>query len=334
MKRNQRLVLKDKTGFRNINGTPVVILDSRGVIFYDTRVLEDIVWEFNLPAGEYYLERGKISEMAEPVQYDLMPMPKPERNRQGDPTLFKIQFANNPNKCTIDWKKRSITFDESMRDWPLPTMVFILYHEHAHKYYETEAICDRYAANKMLDAGYNQSQIGEAILSLSDKQYPRKEYLIESLLGSADHYDECINEDTEYADAQNVSGSADKFVGGQLIAKYPVTVYSSPNGNVIKTVKPGDVVGFIYSWVERDGKIFWQLQDNSFVEHKSGVFDTDALAQSLIALEREREAKIKAAAEERIENNKPLAAITNIMDTLKWVFIAGAIIAVVKLVKS
>lgn len=201
MKRAQRIILRDKTGFRNINGNPIVIYDKRGVIFYDTRDLENIVWEFNLPAGEYYLERGKISEMMEPVQYELMPMPKPERNRRGDPTLFRIEFTENKYKCTVDWKARKIIFDNQFKNAPLPAVMFILYHEHAHKHYETEAICDRYAANKMLDAGYNPSQIGESVLTLSDKNFPRKEYLINSLIN---HYDESINDNADAITADSV----------------------------------------------------------------------------------------------------------------------------------
>lgn len=195
-RRLPRIAVRDKCGFRNRTGDPITILDSRGIPFYDTNSVDGIVWEFNLPAGEYYLQRGKISETVEPKKFELMDLPKPERYRNADPTTFKIVFAPNPHKCTIDWAGRQIIFDNAFKRAPLPITMFVLYHEHAHRYYETEEFCDRYAANVMLDKGYNPSQIAQAIMTLSQKQYPRKEFLIDSLM-SVDHYDESINDDAD-----------------------------------------------------------------------------------------------------------------------------------------
>lgn len=188
MKRYPRLIVKEKSGFRNVTGNPVIILDSRGVPFYDTRDADKPVWEFNLPPGEYFVAQGKISQMVSPVRYDTIPLPKPERYKQQDPTLFKIEFEDNPNKCTIYWDKRKIVFDNKLKEFPLPTLMFILYHEHGHRYYKTEEYCDRYAANQMIDRGYNPSQVGESVMSLSKKQLPRKIALVTSL-ENADNYD-------------------------------------------------------------------------------------------------------------------------------------------------
>lgn len=257
MKKLPRILISDKTGFRNINGNPVVILDKRGVKFYDTRDTDHIVWEFNLPAGEYYLERGKISEMPEPVQYDLMPMPKPERNKNGDPSLFRIEFTNNPNKCSIDWKARKIYFDEQFRNAPLPAVMFMLYHEHGHKHYVTEAICDRFAANKMLDSGYNPSQVGQSILTLSEKQYPRKEYLIDSL-SNVNHYDNEIN---CADDGEPVSLFSDKLLYAAkdvvMNSKSPSDIFPLVNNQEIK--QPGSFLGSVTNAQIVDGQLWLKV---------------------------------------------------------------------------
>ena len=181
----RKLEIKSKTGFKVTNpNSPVVIRDHRGILFYSTEPLLPRVKEFNLPPGTYFVDTGYFVPMPQPVKNKLVKLPMPERLLP-KPSDFEIVFGNNPNKCTIFWKKGYILFDNSFREKPLPQLFFILYHEFGHARYRTEKYADLYAVNCMLSKGFNVSQIGTApIYSLSDRATDRKEFVIEKLLNA------------------------------------------------------------------------------------------------------------------------------------------------------
>lgn len=176
------MVLNSITGFKVKDVTkPVVIRDSRHIIFYDTEPLLPKVEYFNLPPGIYWVDTGFFSEASFPRSYPLAKLPRPERNRP-KPFDFEITFESNPNKCTILWDEKVIVFDNAFLDKPLPELFFVLYHEYGHSLYETEKYADLYASNLMKVRGYNPSQICYAHLdSLSAKQIARKEFVIDQL---------------------------------------------------------------------------------------------------------------------------------------------------------
>jgi hypothetical protein len=178
-----RLEVDGPTGFRNINRKRVIILDELGGVFYDTGELDNPVGEFNLPTGIYYVLTGKIAKMPEPVPHRLEPLPPPERFKRADPETFEVDFIENPFTGSVFWDVNRIYFDNSLRDVPLPTLVFVLYHEYAHRYYKTEHYCDLYARNRMLMEGYNPSQIGISVIkTLSPRNYGRMLNVINTLL--------------------------------------------------------------------------------------------------------------------------------------------------------
>ncbi|MCK9479762.1 MAG: hypothetical protein M0R40_09755 [Firmicutes bacterium] len=199
-------------GFYRTGSGPVLILDERGVPFYDTRYLAKNPTEFNLPTGQYTQVEGKFQQRVEPVKYELAPMPPKQRNKRKDPERFEVVFGDNPHKCTIDWDTEQIIFDHHLENLPLPCLIYILYHEFAHRWYGcrcsrkncpeceiAEIACDRYAQNRMLETGYNPSQIGEAIVaSLSDKNHGRKEIVVDSLMNDCDHLDYCDHSGKEW----------------------------------------------------------------------------------------------------------------------------------------
>lgn len=170
---------------------PVNIRDYRGVLFYTTESMVPLVEAFNLPPGDYFVDSGSFKEMTSPVRYKLAELPPVER-LSFPPYGFEIIFAENPHKCSIFWKERTIIFDKSFEDSPLPELFFIYFHEIGHsKYgYETkysmkdaEAFCDLFASNKMLEMGFNPSQIDAAPKNtLSHRQNYRKDYIQETLL--------------------------------------------------------------------------------------------------------------------------------------------------------
>lgn len=177
----RRLFVDRKSGF-DVKDTmiPIVIRDNRGISFYDTNGLDNVT-KFNMPPGEYYVDSGNFVKSATVKTFPHISLPFRERFFFPNPEKFHIVFANNPNKCTVNWSAGIITFDVSFSESPLPQIWMIFYHECGHRLYKTEKYCDRYAAKCMIKDGYNPSQIGYAVIdSLSDRQDPRKEFVIDS----------------------------------------------------------------------------------------------------------------------------------------------------------
>lgn len=115
----------------------------------------------------------------------------------------------------------------------------------------------------------------------------------------------------------NLSGSASDFIGGKLVALNPVTVYSSPNGNPILTVNPGQTVGTIFSYVNKDGSVWWLLESGNFVKQSKDVFDSDILVNSIAEKEKEKKARIDAAAKERMDaNTNPLYRTGKMLESI------------------
>lgn len=161
---------------------PVIILDNRGIPFYDTSEMN--VKKFNTPKllEPLTLKKGKIKELVKPIDQPLCKLPTKERLLK-NPKFFNVIFVENPNKCSIAWEQELIIFDYSFQYMPIPYAFFILAHEFGHQYYTTEKFCDLYATNYMLKKGFNKSQIGEGIINtLSERQLQRKNYIIENLL--------------------------------------------------------------------------------------------------------------------------------------------------------
>lgn len=224
------LSVKGKTGFRNISGNPILILDERGERFYDTRQLLKRVQMFNLPEGTYKIAQGDIARMAKPVNYELAPLPAKERTLNGDFSNFEMHFVNNPATGTVVPTAREKFYDHDLKNLPLPYAIFIDEHENGHKYYITESYCDLYAANKMLERGYNPSQIAEAIIfTLSPDKVARKELIVESLLPSMNSY----------------NANADPAAGLFVYSDKKVSIYANPGEKVMSVAPPGEYIGRI-----------------------------------------------------------------------------------------
>lgn len=84
----------------------------------------------------------------------------------------------------------------------------------------------------------------------------------------------------DHADAVKDAGY---YVNSELRAKKQMYITSAPNGTKLRSVAPGEYVGKIYSYLNRDGKLYWQLAgksgngDGGFVENVPGAFDTQIL---------------------------------------------------------
>lgn len=168
------LILEEKSGFSSI--MPFEIFDVDGNVFYNSEFTDHIAkgqrLDFNLPAGEYKYN-GNFIKLPFPVPVMDIQLPMKERNYALK--RYEIRFGDNPNKCTIFYREGLILFDESFRTKPLYIKYAIYFHELGHHFYKTESKADLYSAKKMLDKGFNPSQIGMASLeSLSQNSFDRK----------------------------------------------------------------------------------------------------------------------------------------------------------------
>lgn len=88
--------------------------------------------------------------------------------------------------------------------------------------------------------------------------------------------------------------NANDVIGKTLIANIPVNVYAeATNVNLLYTVRPGNTVGVVYSWVNKNGVIWWQLEPgNKFVSHSIGKFNLQVLEdQGLLTTEEKEQVK-------------------------------------------
>jgi len=177
----KRLFLENKTGFAAF--FPFVVYEPNGNIFYSSEFTDKIAngkkLTFNLPAGKFFLE-GTLQKLDRPKRFKDIHLPKPERHIKR--SKYRIVFGVNPNKCTIYYKAGIIVFDNAFKDAPLYVKYDIYFHELGHHFYKTEKLADLYAVKKMLDYGFNPSQIGRVkIVSLNSTSLERKKYIINKL---------------------------------------------------------------------------------------------------------------------------------------------------------
>lgn len=146
----------------------------------------------------------------------------------------------------------------------------------------------------------------------------------------AEHYQQQFSRfgDAIVADnlEDNLTGKADEFIGGELIAAKKVIVYESPGGMYVEEKTPGEKIGVIYSYVNKDGNLWWMLENGNFVKHVAGNFNADSLQQSLNQNERVKQAAIDAKVQARKDaNENPLynlgESFLSFGNTLKWVII-------------
>jgi hypothetical protein len=55
--------------------------------------------------------------------------------------------------------------------------------------------------------------------------------------------------------------TADKVIGKSLYSKGVVDLLDLPGGKVINTIQSGGLLGNVYSWVTKNGLVYWQFYD-------------------------------------------------------------------------
>lgn len=178
----RKITVNKKTVFFT-HDKPLNIYDERGLLFYSSDFVKKFKGFFSLPRGVYYTNnRLQLSSM-KINSYEKIQLPKIERDLKHDWDTFKIIFDDNPNKCSINHKTKTITYDNSFKKQPLYILYFILFHEMGHNYYQSEIGADIFAVKKMLKEGFTPSQIGLSPLkSLSKSSDFRKKIIIDTIL--------------------------------------------------------------------------------------------------------------------------------------------------------
>ncbi len=173
--------LNSKTGF--VAHSDFKIFDETGKLFYSSlfsnKIANSEPLKFNLPRGSYKLD-GKIRRLEYPIPHKKIILPPKERFKKRQ--KFKIIFRENPNKCTIFWKKGLIVFDKFFLNVPKFILFDIYFHEMGHRFYTTEKYADLYASKRMLEIGFNKTQIGlSSLMTLGDNNLERKQAKVNSL---------------------------------------------------------------------------------------------------------------------------------------------------------
>ena len=175
-----KLTLKQKTGFSS--KLPFTIYDRWGNEFYSSTFVNKKDSEryfFNLPAGEYSYN-GILEKLPKPIEQPNIILPSKERNFK--PKRYKITFKSNRNKCTIYHDLGVIEFDVAFYKAPIYILYDVYFHELGHNFYKSEHLADLYATKKMLELGFNQSQIARIpLLTLRPHNTHRKKAKLLSL---------------------------------------------------------------------------------------------------------------------------------------------------------
>lgn len=161
----------------NVNPLNVCIFDEQGKLFF-----RPFTRFFNMPKGNYTINSD--FNFCEPVKYKKIVMPKRERNIKY-PKQFKVIQRPNKNKCSIYYELGIIVFDpvffQSLNKFQ---HYFVLAHEIGHYFYKTEKFCDLFSAKKMIQNGFNATQIlasCDITLNNSEPSQERKKFLLKHL---------------------------------------------------------------------------------------------------------------------------------------------------------
>lgn len=113
--------------------------------------------EFNLPVGIYEIVSGNVIDKDYSIEFKKFRLPKAQRVIEPKQIIFS--YGENPNKATVNLDEGTAVLDYSLQYMPDYCLDFVKAHEYGHFFYKSEHLCDMFAANVMLDMGYNPFQI-------------------------------------------------------------------------------------------------------------------------------------------------------------------------------
>lgn len=114
--------------------------------------------------------------------------------------------------------------------------------------------------------------------------------------------------------------TADQIIGKQLYTKQATPVFTLPDSTsaILKTIAAGGLIGEVYSYITRDGLLWWQIASGGYVKHEKGKFDIKKLTdQGAISVE-------TLNAPSLADQSK--IALSALLSGLKWAIPAALII--------
>lgn len=159
------LTTSEIIGIRILNP---VIFDDFG-LFYTKQGIKEI----NLPIGNYRIE-GRFQQIPK-IEYKLPDLPIREKiYRVPKLTEITFKYTKDPDEIAkINIYDNLIVINEELNKCSSAKFWAVIFHELGHYRYKTEWKCDVFAIRKMLEYGFNPSQIEEFIDILPDN-IPRK----------------------------------------------------------------------------------------------------------------------------------------------------------------
>ena len=160
----------------------VIVLDSRGFLFYchENRYGEQL--HFNLPAGSYSSANHLIE--APVKKYRSLQLPVFEKSCHAGNRVEVISEKNSLHKCSVEFHPgvTKIFCDEKILTGARLFEAFIFGHELYHCKYYTEEYCDLGSADIMLKNFFNPSQcilaVSMSMMYGRDDLDKRKDYVI------------------------------------------------------------------------------------------------------------------------------------------------------------
>lgn len=173
----KKISVKQASGFATSDKKIRIFdINRKPFYFFDTKNSKT---EFNLPKG-IYLTENDLKGLPEKIRFKT-PVLKHERNI-AIPKKIKFIWGENPNKASVILNKGIILVDNGFKKFPRFVQVYLFYHEIGHYYFKSETGADSFARVKMLERGFNPSQVGMASrISLSPKSKHRVSACFEHL---------------------------------------------------------------------------------------------------------------------------------------------------------
>lgn len=164
--------------FPTFKNNKLEIYDERNNLFYSSDFVKNFKGLFYLPKGIFKTSNRIVVSNGKLTQPKVN-LPKPQFNRGHNFSEFEFKFGENKNKASIFHDKKLILIDNSFKKKPYYQLMFIIFHEFGHNYSNSEHYADLYAVKRMLESGFNPSQIIHAIdLTLTDsKSIDRKLFI-------------------------------------------------------------------------------------------------------------------------------------------------------------
>lgn len=124
--------------------------------------------------------------------------------------------------------------------------------------------------------------------------------------------------------------TADKIIGHNIYAKTKIDAYNYPDkpNKIVRSFKPGELIGLVYSYIEKSDGVYWMIQVNNqnlYVKHITGALDVKELPSILEEIKKKEE-------EKKLQEQGPIAYYTK--KYLPWIIGAVALSFIIPAIRK